>query len=59
MYNVCKRNLDFIVKKKEEVLFLDQNIDTIPLVVVILGCLAGLIFLINALILVSSRTRGK
>jgi len=56
VYNVCKRNLE---KKEEEVLFLDQNIDTIPLVVVILGCSAGLILLINVLILVSSRTRGK
>ncbi len=39
--------------------FLDQNIDEIQLVVVILGCVASLLFLINILILVSSRARGK
>lgn len=54
-----------LIRKKKSISFnnfsslLDQDILQIPLVVVIIGCIASLLFLINILILVTNRTRGE
>jgi uncharacterized membrane protein SpoIIM required for sporulation len=48
-----------IYNKKIFIYLLDQNITEIPIIVVVLGCAGGLLFLIDILILVSNRTRGK
>jgi hypothetical protein len=55
----CMKTKFRFSNQKNFFVYLDQNLTLIPLILAILGCFASIFFLINILIMVSDRHRGK
>ena len=51
--------LRLFYKTKNFFFVLDQDIIKLPLIVVVIGCVASILFLVQVLILVSNRQRGR